>query len=332
MRQIETNRIIEKRIKNSPLYRDLQLVLGQMSDSLYLMAQCAGDTMNADLSDMISSGGKRLRPLLAYICYRMGPGRDRDILPLMCMLELMHTASLIHDDVVDNADLRRGRQTINNIRGDFSAVQSGDFLLAKAMELLHKYKGTGINEMLADVSYNMTVGELTQQSMRYKFEEQSVDVYYGLIRKKTALLLSASCWCGAIAGGMDPEKAGRLREYGEKLGIAFQLRDDLIDYTESSGKLPGQDIRNGIFTLPVLTLIERGLPDSVRELLMKREKTGGEVQSLIRYVKDSDVLELVETTVASISREAVSKLQGFTDSREVKALSELVLSLAERQS
>ena len=328
----ETDRIIEKKIKGSALYRDLQLALKQLSDSLSVMAESAGSTMNADLSAMLTSGGKRLRPILAFTCYRMGGSRKRDILPLMCMLELMHNTSLIHDDVVDGAEIRREKQTINYRKGNFAAVQSGDFLLAKAMELLHTYKGTGINEMLADVSYNMTMGELKQQSMRYKLEEQSVESYFDMIRKKTALLLAASCWCGATAGGMDAGEAQYLFNYGEKLGIAFQMRDDLIDYSDKTGKLPGQDIKNGIFTLPVLTLTERGVPDNVKDLLVSREKSESEVQSLIRYVMDSDALRQTEQVVGEKSREAVLELEKLPNSPEKKALSELVISLAERQS
>ena len=319
-------------MKGSALYGDIQGMLEQMSDSLCLMARSAEDTMSTDLSVMLASGGKRLRPILAYVCYRMGGDRDKDILPLMCMLELMHTASLIHDDVVDAASLRRGRQTINSLRGDSRAVQSGDFLLAKAMELLHTYKGTGINEKLADVSYNMTMGELAQQGMRGRPEMQSVSGYFDLIKKKTALLLAASCWCGAVAGGMPKENAERLLRFGEKLGVAFQLRDDLIDYYEQSGKLPGQDVRNGIFTLPILLLMEREIPDRVAKLLAKREKTESEVRSLIEYVKDSGAIGQAELVVEEISREAVSELSGFRSSNEKKALSELVLSLAERES
>jgi len=261
----------------------------------------------------------------------MGGSHEKEILPLMCMLELMHSASLIHDDVVDAADIRRGYPTINNIRGNRAAVQSGDFLLAKAMELLYIYKGMGINEKLADVSYNMTIGELKQQVIRYKFDVQSVDVYYDLIHKKTALLLAASCWCGAVAGGMDPEDALALFNYGEKLGIVFQLRDDMIDYSADSGKAPGQDLRNGVFTLPVLRLLEREGSGPVVDLLMKRDKTDDEVLSLMEYVKESETLKHVEAMVVEKSHEAIGELERFSPGPEKKALSELVLSLVEHQ-
>jgi len=328
---VEANRIIEKRIKSSALYRDLQSILGLMCQTLATMTETAENDMREDLPLMLLSGGKRLRPILAYVCYRMGGSKKKEIRPLMCMLELMHSASLIHDDVVDAADKRRGKPTINNIRGDLAAVQSGDFLLAKAMELLHIYKGMGINEKLADVSYNMTIGELKQQSIRYKFDKQSIGVYFDLIHKKTAMLLAASCWCGAVAGGMSREDALSLYSYGEKLGIAFQLRDDMIDYSDDSGKAPGQDLRNGMFTLPVLTLLERGAPGPVVDLLMKQGKTDDEVQRLMDHVKESGTLKRVEAMVVEKSEEAIDELKRFSPGPEKKALSDLVLSLAEHQ-
>ena len=329
---VETNRIIEKRITSKVLYRDMQIALGSMCDQLQEMALSADSRMSVDLSEVLCSGGKRLRPILAFMCYRMGGSKETEILPAMCMLELMHTASLIHDDVVDSADMRRGKPTINFKRGGYAAVQSGDFLLAKAMELLHVYKGTGINELLADVSYNMTLGELVQQAMRYRPDLQSVGAYYDMMNKKTALLFAASCWCGATAGGMNDVDAQSLFDYGEKLGMAFQLRDDLIDYSLHSGKFPGQDIRNGIFTLPLLTVLGCGeAPPQVLELLVKRDKTTDEVSSLIEYVKGSGALEQTEAVVAAMSSEAVSELDKFPDCPEKKGLCDLASSLAKRQ-
>lgn len=328
---VETNRIIEKRITSKILYRDMQLALGTMGDRLGEMARSAKGQMREDLSDVLCFGGKRLRPTLAFMCYRMGGSRETDVLPLMCMLELMHTASLIHDDVVDSAGMRRGKPTINFRKGDFAAVQSGDFLLAKAMELLYVFKGTGINEMLADVSYNMTIGELAQQAMRNRPDLQSVVSYFDLIYKKTALLFAASCWCGAIAGGMREEDAQCLFHYGEKLGLAFQLRDDLIDYSDESGKFPGQDVRNGVFTLPLLMLMERrDTPLTVRELLTKKDKTADEISLLIEFVKDSDALGQTEAAVREKSSEAVNELERFTECPEKKGLSDLASSLSKR--
>ena len=333
MRKTEVNRAIENRLRNNVLYIDIQEALEQMCAELHLMTSSLENQMGEDLSDLILSGGKRLRPILAFVSYRLAATQTRkDIIPLMCMLELMHTASLIHDDVVDGADMRRDKPTINKLRGSLEAVQSGDFLLSKAMKLLHIYKGTGINEMLADVSYQMTMGELSQQAMRYKFDLQSANAYYDLINKKTAQLLAASCWCGMVAGGAEKDKAQALYRYGEKLGLAFQLRDDLLDYSVKSGKTLGQDIRNGTFTLPILTLLESGVPHHMYGLLKKKDKTETEVQRVIDYVKETDAIAQVEQKVRQYSAAAEHELRIFGAGLEKKALSELAVSLGERKA
>lgn len=176
----------------------------------------------------------------------------------MCMLELMHTASLIHDDVVDSADKRRNVPTITATSGRQAAVQCGDYLLAKAMERLSLYRGSGINETLAQVSSEMCFGEFYQQRTLFSLHAQTLETYYDQIRRKTACLLPASCYTGALSGRVSQEKAGYLAKYGEYLGLAFQIKDDILDFCADPGfgKKAGQDLRNGIFTLPILLVKE----------------------------------------------------------------------------
>jgi len=328
MKAAQINRLIEDRMKGNPLYDELRAALERMREELAVMAKCAKAPMDADLAGILVGGGKRLRSTMAFLCYRMGGKRDMDIIPLMCMLELMHTASLIHDDVVDGADTRRDIPTINSTKGNMAAVQSGDFLLAKAMELLHIYRGTGINEELAEVSYQMTMGEFRQQAMRYAFDTQSKASYFELINKKTAALLAASCYCGAVAGGMKHSSAAALRRFGKEFGTAFQLRNDLLDYSDEAGKAPGQDIQNGIFTLPVLELLEGGVPDEVRGLLQKREKTEDEVLRLTEYVKSTGAPARAGQTVSAQSRAAARELRELPSCPERKALEQLAMSVA----
>jgi heptaprenyl diphosphate synthase len=324
---------IQKRLSRGDLYQEIQMILARMDEEMVALLDGAEAALKANLKRIISAGGKRLRPILAYLCYRMGDVKEIDILPLMCMLELMHTASLIHDDVVDNALLRRGQPTINNTCGISAAVQSGDFLLAKTMEYLHVYRGTGINEVLVDVSTQMCLGELMQQKARFDTHIQTKDMYFLQVYRKTASLIAASCYTGALASNMAEPEAKMLRVYGEKLGIAFQLRDDLLDYSDTQlfGKTTGQDIKSGTFTLPVIMLLEDGVPDSVRTLLKKRNKSESEVHWLVNYVKGTGVLRHAEALIKEISREAVYALQNFPLCSEKEALVRLAEELAERQ-
>lgn len=320
-----------KRAVENALLRDVQTMLERLEPMLLDMGG-PGMTMSSELKSVISSGGKRLRPILAYIGYRMGQSTVLPILPLMCMLELMHTTSLIHDDVVDGAWVRRGISTINATKGAAVAVQSGDYLLARAMEYLKFYKGTGINELLIQASEDMCLGELRQLKMRYEYQKQTTEIYFSQIKRKTASLLAASCMSGGIAGGLRYQRVNALKVYGEKLGIAFQLCDDLLDFSEERefGKEPGQDLQNGIFTLPVLELLDRDIPVSTRELLLKKNKDKQDVKFLIDYVRESKALDNAKNMIRSSTAEAVEALSILPRSAEKSALIKLAVSLSDR--
>lgn len=208
--------------------------------------------MKEDLKRVLLAGGKRLRPSLSQAAYGLGKKPDLPILPLMVMIELMHSASLIHDDVVDNGQLRRGAVTINASSGNLNAVQSADFILGRAMELLKIYRGTGINERLAAVSEQMCLGELEQ--MKYLNADIDEETYFSLITRKTALFIEAAAACGAIAGGCGEKTVQAVARYGYHIGIAFQIKDDILDYTgtEKIGKKTLQDAGKGLKTLPAV--------------------------------------------------------------------------------
>lgn len=313
------------------LLKDVEAKLKQMENMLLQMDN-PGDLMQSSLERIITSGGKRLRPILAYLCYRIGGNAVYPILPLLGMLEMMHTASLIHDDVVDGAVLRRGRATINATSGVEVAIQSGDFLLAEAMQYLHVYKGTGINQALIQSSSDMCLGELQQLTVRYDLKSQTRGQYFFQIYRKTASLISASCYAGGVAGGLSESEAAKLRIYGEKLGIVFQLCDDLLDLSikQKSGKKPGQDLQNGIFTLPVIYLLELGAPRSVRELLIKTDKNKDDISDLINILSESKAISYTKSMIRQKTDEAVDALRDFSDCVEKAALTELAIQLADR--
>lgn len=289
--------------------------------------------MSWDINRIISSGGKRLRPILAHLCYGIGGKKSFPVQPLMCMLELMHTASLIHDDVVDNAEVRRGCETINASTGKEAAVQSGDYLLAEAMSYLHFYKGTGINEALVQASADMCLGELYQLNTRYQLEMQTRETYFLQIYRKTASLIAASCYSGAIAGGLSELKANMLKIYGEKLGLAFQLADDLLDFAAKPefGKTTGQDLLNGIFTLPVLFILEESVPESIKSMFMKKNKDTRDVIRLVEFLRESQALDYTRKIIRQLTAEAVKALRDYPESVEKAALTELAVNLSDRK-
>lgn len=285
-----------------------------------MLALCPGaGQLNSGLRRVITAGGKRLRPLLAWTCWHMAGG-ERPIVPLMTMLELMHTTSLIHDDFVDRAETRRGVPTISAVEGPIAAIRSGDYLLGCAMDYLEIYRGTGINEALSEVSQEMCLGELDQHAALFSAENTSEEQYFQRIRRKTAILMAESCRCGAVAGGGKGLLADILWEYGLHLGLAFQLRDDLMDWDEysKSGKPPLKDLRSGVITLPLLYAMDYGDP-VLKMAVEKREKSIADMDYIIDCVDKSGAMN---RTYEALKKECGSA---------VYALSQLP-SCAERQS
>lgn len=306
-----------------------------MPEDLLAMEQMLRDVCDeaGELSEGLrlvnSSGGKRLRPMLAWLCWRMTGGRG-PIVPLMTMLEIMHTASLIHDDIVDGAELRRGVPTINKRYGTLAAVRSGDYLLAKAMEILKIYRGTGINEALSGVSELMSLGELRQQDRLFRTDGLSMDGYIEFVYSKTAALIAESCHCGAVAGGASGEEHRPLLDYGIHLGIAFQMRDDYIDWIEDrgTGKAPLQDVRSGVMSLPIILALTQDNAQ-LKQLLEKQTKSEEEITSIFRLVRSSGALEAAKSYVCKECALAAEALSNGPDGPEKDALMQLAKSISE---
>ncbi len=311
-----------------PLAHGLGAELEEMSACMLALCSGAGG-LEADLRRILGAGGKHLRPSLAWVCWRLSGGKG-EILPLMCMLELMHTASLIHDDFVDGAIWRRGEETINARSGGAAAVRAGDYLLSRAMTFLKVYRGTGINEALSQVSQEMCRGELEQRAGLFHVRWMTRETYFSRIQAKTALLMAESCRSGAVAGGAGEDVSCALREYGLHLGMAFQIRDDLLDWLPDSdtGKAPMQDLRSGVITLPMLIAArKRGSELSV--LLEKRDKTAEEVQRASQLVLDGEAMERTRSELCSEGEKALVALESLPPSVEKSALSTLAGTIME---
>lgn len=326
---------IQKQVReqlNTDIYRQLQCAIGEMEAQLKTLCYSEQLEMARNLERVVLAGGKRLRPSLAWICHQIGGGDKKEIIPLMCMLELMHTASLIHDDVVDDAPTRRGTATIHTTSGRHAAVQCGDFLLARAMEYLHFYRGTGINEALAEISMQMCLGEFQQMEHLFDTKKQNLTTYFQQIKRKTAYLLATSCYSGGIAGGLDEKGCQALRAYGEQIGIAFQLKDDILDFTGTRklGKETGQDLKRGIFTYPILHAFKTNPDSKMEALAAKTKKTNREIEMLIAYVHASKGVEQTEFQIRVCSHEAIRALESIPECEAKQALATMARTLVKR--
>jgi len=230
--------------------------------------------VNTVAAHILSGGGKRIRPLLLLLCARLCGYSAKDHLILGSLVEYIHTATLLHDDVVDDADLRRGRQTARKVWGNQVSILVGDYLYSKAICQIVGFRNQGINEVLSEACRKMAEGEVLQ--LYYNGNPQITEFEYRrIVEYKTASLIAASCRIGAIIGNASADQEATLFRFGQHLGVAFQLADDTLDYAANGdrlGKSLGQDLRQGKATLPLLHLLQQ-CPDADRQMIKDRMET-----------------------------------------------------------
>ncbi len=283
------------------------------------------------------SGGKRLRPALlllaAKFCGYEGPSAIR----LAAVVELIHTSTLIHDDVIDEADMRRGRPSTNSRWGNHLSVLAGDWLYMQAFNIAVTERNFKILDLLIRLAQVMVEGELLQLT-RLRRIDVSEEEYLDLADRKTASLFSACMRLGAVLGGKNEGQEMQLGAYGTNLGLAFQVIDDLLDFTSSEEKLGkpiGNDLREGKVTLPLIYMLRNCDPEEVRKVSSVLDERG------FRSVRFEDILALVERngTVAEarnrahqFAETAKGCLNGFPESQYKEALRSLADFIVERES
>jgi octaprenyl-diphosphate synthase len=273
------------------------------------------------LADHVRGGqGKRLRPALVLLSSRFCGVQNDDDVRFGAVFELIHTATLVHDDVIDHAQLRRGMPTLNRLWGNTLTVLFGDLLYLVAMDEAIACRSWRMMEILAQVTTRMTEGELIQNDVLYKLDTSRKD-YFDIQERKTALLFSGCTETGAVLTGRGEADCQAMRGYGLCVGRAFQLIDDLLDYTATSaqlGKPAFSDLREGKLTLPMLTLLEKA-PDDVRPLIRTIWGRGEEVpipegeEARLRALIDKhDALAETRQLALNASRNAGTRLSSLS--------------------
>ncbi|WP_414693897.1 polyprenyl synthetase family protein [Phenylobacterium sp.] len=264
---------------------------------------------------LIAGSAKRLRPLLTVAAARLAGARDEACLKLAAAVEFIHTATLLHDDVVDSSQLRRGRVAAHLIWGAPSSVLVGDFLFARAFELMVGAGSMPALEILARASRVIAEGEVLQLTRAHDMD-LSQDVYLEIIRAKTAELFAAAAEAGAVSAGAPPERCRALRQYGQDLGLAFQLVDDALDYSGDSatlGKNPGDDFREGKATLPLLLAMAR--TPSEREFWVRtvdrRDQADGDFERARDLMRQTGALDATLDLAAGYAASAKAALSDF---------------------
>ena len=270
---------------------------------------------------LIDSGGKRFRPLLLLICARLCGYHGESRFPMATVMEFIHTATLLHDDVIDQASIRRGKTSANQIFGNAISILVGDFLCFKSYTLMTGIGNLDILKLISETGDIMSEGEVFQLSKCGDIN-LTEEEYFSIIEKKTAVLISASCAAGAILGSASREKIDALAQFGRNAGMAFQITDDILDYMakgEEFGKSIGKDLEEGKITLPLIFTIKQSTEEEknkIKEILTRRKSSQKAAREILRLIKKYNGIDASLQSAAGYIREAKSQLSIYGDCPE----------------
>jgi len=294
---------------------------------------------NSDFQSMIDfisgKNGKRIRPLILMLSAKLCGEPNEKSIDYAVMLELLHTATLIHDDVVDNTMERRGQLSVNAKYDNRVAVLLGDYILAMAIAKAIMSQNFAVLDIISRLAQNLAEGELAQliASKELLYNEKH---YFDVIWKKTAFLLSSCSEMGAISVNATTEKQKKLRLIGENLGMCFQIKDDIFDYFDQGniGKPTGNDIREGKITLPLIYALNTA-PKSVSErmfaIIQNRDFSPETIRQLIDFAKENNGIEYAQSKMQEIKENTIALLSDFPDSEAKTSLIQLTDYIIERE-
>jgi octaprenyl-diphosphate synthase len=284
--------------------------------------------LNIILNYILRRKGKQMRPLLVFLTARLHGEIAEPTFVAAALIELLHTASIVHDDVVDDANERRGALSINALWNSKIAVLVGDYMLSTGMHICVEKGRYDMLEIVSEAVKSMSEGELLQLQKARKLNIKEED-YFKIIISKTAALLSACTACGARSVTDDPETIQLMKDFGENIGIAFQIKDDLLDYegTGLTGKIVGNDIKEKKITLPLIHALEQSANSRKRHILgivRNRKKTKGDIAEVIRFVSDYGGMEYAEIKMNQYRDKALAILDNYPDSEVKESLKAFV--------
>ncbi|RZV37632.1 MAG: polyprenyl synthetase family protein [Candidatus Acidulodesulfobacterium acidiphilum] len=284
---------------------------------------------------VISSGGKRIRPILLIVASKLCGYDGNDHISLAAVIEFIHTATLLHDDVVDNAPLRRGKASANTIFGNEAAVLVGDYLFAKSFKVLSDINNIKVIKSYSDATTLMAEGEVKELVKTADIKTGEKD-YLDIIIKKTAVLFACASEVGAIIAGKEEKCAKKLYDYGLNIGIAFQLMDDALDYISDKefGKFIGNDLKEGKLTLPLIHAIERASQDEkevIINIIYKKRLASKDLRTVLSLVKSYGSIDYTISKAKDAIKKAKKNLDIFPDSKYKNSLIDIADYIIDRK-
>ena len=314
------------------IYEPVQEGLGMVDDKLISFARVDFPWLAEPLAYVLESSGKRVRPGITLLAGKFFQYDLDTLVPMATSIELFHNATLVHDDAVDNAMLRRGKTAVNSLWGDGVAVLLGDYLFSLAADLVCSIGNFRVMSMFAKTLTEISGGQLRETFSAYGWN-QNRESYYEQIYSKTASLFAAATGTGAVLSDAPEEAVSALTSYGKNLGMAFQVVDDILDFTGNEGELGkpvGSDLLQGTLTLPVILLMEQRPQDNIRQRLAEKPGDQEEVSRVIEMVRNSSILEECYQIAGGFSSKACRDLESLPENISRGSLLELADYVIER--
>jgi heptaprenyl diphosphate synthase len=314
------------------LEADIRARLDRVEEALEKAVGAESELLSATAKYLLTAGGKRFRPMLVLLAGSFGDLSDPRLISGSVAIELVHLATLYHDDVIDEADSRRGKPSVNARWDNTVAILTGDYLFARASEISADL-GPDVCRLLAQTIAVLCDGQIREVNVSGSLEQTEGD-YLEIIRRKTGVLIATSCRLGGMLSDASPEHVEILDPFGESLGMAFQLSDDIMDVTASQmelGKEPGVDMKEGVYTLPVLHALHEGPNrEELAGLLAHGAPDGEMLDRALEIVRTSDSIEHARRAVSSEVERATGLARQLPDAPARTALIQLAKFLAVR--
>lgn len=319
-------------MKMKMMYTYLNADLTQIEKELEETIQAESQLLRQASLHLLKAGGKRIRPVFVLLGGKFGKYDIRVIKNVAVSLELIHMASLVHDDVIDDAELRRGQQTIKAKWDNRIAMYTGDYIFARALELMTEIENPLAHQILSETIVELSIGEIEQIKDKYNFD-QNLRNYLRRIKRKTALLIAASCQLGAVVSGVPYDEHRKLYRFGYYVGMSFQITDDILDFTGTEkelGKPAGGDLLQGNITLPVLYAMEN---ETIRRMILNVHEgmEQSELEAILKLIQDSGAIEKSLDVSNRYLQKALAILDELPQNKAKKSLRDIAKFIGKRK-
>lgn len=315
------------------LYTDFRKDLAYIEKELERSVTSSSPVIQEASLHLLKAGGKRIRPIFVLLAAQFGEYAIQPVAKVAVSLELVHMASLVHDDVIDDSAMRRGFETVKARWDNRIAMYVGDFLFSRALMSIGEIENTRVHQLLADTMLEICKGEIIQIEHQRK-TEQSIRDYLRRIKRKTALLLSSSCELGAVATNADPKTVWKLRRFGYFTGMAFQIVDDILDITstdEQLGKPAGSDLLNGHLTLPTLYVKDDPEFQPYLEKAFTHSLSEEERERMLAYIRNTQAIEEAKRISDLYLQKALTEIEGLPNNKAKQALFQIAQFIGYRK-